>query len=61
MYKLNLQGVFFPNSSLLADQGVAGKGVPIGGIDGLSSGACTSSRTSFHSIAKFEDISSFAN
>ena len=45
MYKLNLQGVFFPNSSLLADQGVAGKGVPIGGIDGLSSGTCTSSLT----------------
>lgn len=33
-----LQGVFFPNSGILADQGVAGKGVPIGGIDALSSG-----------------------
>jgi hypothetical protein len=57
----NLQGVFFPNSGLLADQGVAGKGVPIGGIDGLSSGTYTSSRTSSHSIDKFGDISCFAD
>ncbi|XP_062194789.1 transcription factor TGA2-like isoform X2 [Phragmites australis] len=39
LHTARAQGVFFPNSSLLADQGVAGKGVPIGGIDGLSSEA----------------------
>jgi hypothetical protein len=31
-----MQGVFYPGSSLLAEQGLAGKG--FGGIDGLSSG-----------------------
>jgi hypothetical protein len=36
-----LQGVFYPDSGLLADQGVAGKGIPIGGIDGLTSGTST--------------------
>ncbi|KAJ1290187.1 hypothetical protein BS78_02G224200 [Paspalum vaginatum] len=39
LHTARAQGVFFPNSGLLADQGVAGKGVPIGGIDGLSSEA----------------------
>ncbi|CAD6224421.1 unnamed protein product [Miscanthus lutarioriparius] len=39
LHTARAQGVFFPNSGILADQGVAGKGVPIGGIDGLSSEA----------------------
>ncbi|ONM22555.1 bZIP transcription factor family protein [Zea mays] len=33
------QGVFFPNGGILAGQSVVGKGVPIGGIDSLSSEA----------------------
>ncbi|KAL6656250.1 hypothetical protein ACP70R_007076 [Stipagrostis hirtigluma subsp. patula] len=39
LHTARAQGVFFPNSGLLSDQGVAGKGIPIGGIDGLSSEA----------------------
>ncbi|CAL5087677.1 unnamed protein product [Urochloa decumbens] len=39
LHTARAQGVFFPNSGLLTDQGVAGKGIPIGGIDGLSSEA----------------------
>ncbi|KAF8694844.1 hypothetical protein HU200_037941 [Digitaria exilis] len=39
LHTARAQGAFFPNSGLLADQGVAGKGIPIGGIDGLSSEA----------------------
>ncbi|CAD6218718.1 unnamed protein product [Miscanthus lutarioriparius] len=39
LHTARAQGVFFPNSGILADQGVAGKGVSIGGIDGLSSEA----------------------
>jgi hypothetical protein len=31
-----VQGVFYPGSNLLAEQGLTGKG--LGGIDGLSSG-----------------------
>ncbi|KAK3130402.1 hypothetical protein QOZ80_6BG0493040 [Eleusine coracana subsp. coracana] len=39
LHTARAQGVFYPGSGLLADQAVAGKGVPIGGIDGLSSEA----------------------
>ncbi|RLN33484.1 putative bZIP transcription factor superfamily protein isoform X1 [Panicum miliaceum] len=48
LHTARAQGVFFPNSGLLADQGVAGKGVPIGGIDGLSSGAASPSTAALH-------------
>ncbi|GJN33608.1 hypothetical protein PR202_gb22228 [Eleusine coracana subsp. coracana] len=39
LHTARAQGVFYPGSGLLADQAVAGKGVPISGIDGLSSEA----------------------
>ncbi|XP_062199990.1 transcription factor TGA2-like [Phragmites australis] len=39
LHTARAQGVFFHNSGLLPDQGAAGKAVPIGGIDGLSSEA----------------------
>lgn len=51
------QGVFFPGSGLLTEQGVTGKG--LGGIDGLSSGTLYFAYLCFTSCANIQVIEVF--